>query len=86
MYHPSDPTAPHAGATSAVPADQAPRAPQHSMRGAVIGAGHVGATLAYALLRGGRVAELRKASSGGAAASDTTAAEPRPVPAMEARR
>lgn len=54
MSHPSDPTAPHAGATSKVPAYQAPPAPQRSMRVA--------------------------------AASATTAAEPRPDPATEARR
>ena len=58
MSHPSGPTIPHAGATSTVPAGQAPPAPQHSMRVAVIGAGHVGATFAYALLLRGLASEI----------------------------
>lgn len=58
MSHPSGPTTPHAGATSAVQVGQAPPAPQHSMRVAVIGAGHVGATAAYALLLRGLASEI----------------------------
>lgn len=58
MPHSSDPTAPHPGARSAIPTDRSPPAPQHSMRVAVIGAGHVGATFAYALLLRGLASEI----------------------------
>ena len=58
MPHSSDPTAPHPGARSTIATDRSRPAPQHSMRVAVIGAGHVGATFAYALLLRGLASEI----------------------------
>lgn len=67
MSHPSDPTASpatsdpatdRAGTASGVPASPGHPPPLHSMRVAVIGAGHVGATFAYALLLRGLASEI----------------------------